>query len=151
MPIFVLTILTLVNEPGPLLVFLTTVIAGYLWRYQISTKLSLIIPLFILSFGIRKVDYGFLLLALGMLLNDIVILVNDDKMPVDKLLFERLISDAPNECQISELPANYILTDEHTKLRFLSDYLYFRGADMVFSPGDVLICLSYILIILIHW
>ena len=91
-------------------------------------------------FGIWKDSFGFLLLSMGLILNYTVVLMNDGKMPVDPLKLKYIM-----------LREGYVFINKNTKLKWLSDCLYFPGSGNIFSIGDVCIWASFLVMAIEYW
>ena len=89
---------------------------------------------------------GVWLVTGGALLNLIVVLANDGRMPVDATLAAHQLGGILNQRgHIGE----YVLMGPNTNLSFLGDWLSLGGLPEVYSPGDVLIGMGIALVILV--
>jgi|SRR3989338_2610513 len=142
---YVLAVLVLRNNFLSLFVLILPLVAIHIWENYQKIVIPITIAVFVLIFGTLRLDYGFITIALGMLMNYSVILINNNKMPVDAQQFMKMCSPGLNR-----LPRMYIFSNNSTRAKVLSDCLYFPYAGLIFSPGDVLVWSGYLLIYLNH-
>lgn len=143
--LYLLGIASLVDEPLFFTMLIAVLFINLAWRFHQKILSVSFATICIFIFGVWLKDIGFIILSLGMLSNWTVIYLNDNNMPVDERLYGKI-----NSFDLHKLPAGYFFSNELTKLRFLSDCLWFPGSKSVFSPGDVFLWLGYGLVALSH-
>jgi hypothetical protein len=84
---------------------------------------------------------GIVVVTIGSVSNTLARVANNGYMPVDPQAYMEYNGSLAN------LPASRAFT-EMTKLPLLGDQLYFPYAGGIFSPGDVLLCLGLLIIVI---
>jgi hypothetical protein len=97
--------------------------------------------------------FGLGLLAIGLILNLTVILLNGGLMPISPEKVSRLVPDAPaGSWEVGSrlgTGKDIVLPLSETRLRWLSDYFYqeLPGPDIAFSLGDVIIAIGAFMVL----
>ena len=141
---FICAIFALRDNLGLCSLLMLHTLGIFIWKYFQEIMLPFMISLFVLFLGIWKYDYGFIILSTGMLLNYAVVLRNNNRMPISRSQFVKKYS-------LDALPSTYFFSNEHTKLKLLSDRLYFPYAGGIFTVGDVVLWIGYLFTALNHW
>ena len=93
---------------------------------------------------------GFWALGAGLLANFLVIALNGGWMPISPDTLRRMLPELPAEIVIQSerllLTKDWIMTEEQTKLAWLSDRITFPGLSTAFSIGDVFIAVGVFLL-----
>ena len=103
-----------------------------------------------LALGICLISFCFLnikqlgvtVMTTGYILNILVRVSNNGYMPVDPQVYIKYNGNLEN------LSAKGVFTTEITRLPLLGDWLYFPYAGVIFSPGDVLVSLGLLILVI---
>lgn len=106
--------------------------------YGILILLSLVVFCFL-----NPKQLGVIVFTLGFALNKLVRVVNNGYMPVDLQAYKQYAGELAN----LSAHETYIFITDTTKLSFLGDWLYFPYAGGVFSPGDVIIDIGSLILV----